>query len=212
VVTFDQDAGKFTLSQPAPPIAGLPTYELHAMLSPKDLNDCINRALGRCAYLAQQVITPLGTQRQYSLAAYTDIIDEGQIQHLFWREGSTVDDYSYVSIPFRVLRNGTTISLHVDIDAFSVGTSASMVLSYRAFYPELATDASTTNCPEEWARKGAIVEAYNLLINKGTAQDLTVYERRRAESASRFTQLTRAFSPRRVVRIALENDPVTVYP
>ena len=210
VTEFNNAAGKFTLNRPAPAVY-TPTYELHTLLSATDINTCINRALARCTYEGEQEITPVSGQLQYPLAAYVLITDPGQIRRVYWREGATANQYSFVSIPFKVFSAMGVITLHINPFSFGVGASAKIILTYKAPYVALNTDVVTTICPTEWVKSGACLQMYDTLVNKGTAQDSARFERKRNEYAARFSHLTRTYAPRRVVRFGLENEDIGVY-
>lgn len=210
VTAFDNDAGKFTLNRPAPAVY-TPTYELHTLLSATDINTCINRALARCTYEGQQEITPVSGQLQYPLAAYVLITDPGQIRRVYWREGATANKYSYVSIPFKVFSALGVITLHINPFSFGVGASAKIILTYKAPYGLMTTDAEYTICPVEWVKTGAMLQMMDMLIGKATAQDAARFERRRNEMAARFTHYTRVYAPRQIVRSGLENEDIQVY-
>ena len=210
VTAFDNDAGKFTLSRAAP-ATYTPSYELHTLMSATDMNTCINRALARCTYEKEQNITPVASQLQYSLAAYTAITDQGQIRRVYWREGNLALTYTFTSLPFRVFNNGGVLTLHINPYAFGVGSSAMIVLTYKGPYAALDTDVVTTICDTDWVKTGAVLQMYDTLINKGTAQDAARFERKRNEYAARFSHLTRAYAPRKIVRFGLENDDIEIY-
>ena len=199
ITAYDPTSGKFTLARA---VAGgeTPTYELHSLMSAKDMNTAINRALARCPYETEVQITPVAGQLQYPLAAYTLITDEGQVRRVFWREGATSYKYSYTNIPFRVESVAGVLTLHIDPYAFGMGASAKIILTYKAPYASLDTDVATTLCPPSWVKAGAKLIMHDMLIQQGSAQDTSKLERRRTEAAAEFGYQSACYAPRMILR------------
>lgn len=211
VEAFDSGAGKITLGRAVTIPSPGGTFELHTLMSPADMNTCMNRALARCTYEVEQGITPVAGQLQYDLKAYEGITDPGQLRRVYWREGNTANKYTYTSLPFKVFNNAGYLTLHLNPFSFSAGSSAMIIINYKAPYPAFVNDTDIRECPVEWAKAGACLQMYDMLLGRGTAQDASRLERRRNEYAARFSQLTRAYAPRKIVHFGLENDDVRIF-
>ncbi len=207
VTTYAPATGTFTVHRAwsAAPAAGV-TFEVHTKLSPVDLNTRINRALLRCTYLDELAVTPVADQRQYSLAAYAYITRKEQVIDVLWRQGSTANEYRYLPLEWYGLRDDAG-TLTLDIRPYNINTGDTLVIRLIRPYAELSTDASTTLCPTEWVKAGALLEVYAWLARNGPAQDSARYEAKRQEQLLAWNNCVMTYAPRVPGRVQLPETP-----
>lgn len=181
------------------PVSGV-EYEIHHKLSPTNLNRCINWVLEQCYFLDEILLTPVSGQRQYSLAAYPYITRPEQIVDALWRVGTTTDKYRYAPLEWYQVRNDAG-ELTLDINPYSFTAGEYMVLRVVRPYSQLSADTDTTDCPKELLLAGAKTRAYELLLQKGTGQDVERYRRLRDEAMTVYTKRWFFYQPRPARRI-----------
>jgi len=203
VGSYDDEVGRVIVTREWTPPAGDDEYELHVLLSPDDIDHCINRTLRRCYQRGWEELIPAAGQRQYPLV-FSWMRDPHQIRRVYWREGEMDQQRFY---PFRwwwVQDNAGEYTLHVR--PTTVASTTTIMLDVVRPYEELTDDADTTDCPEEWVKAGAEMEVYRLLSHRDPARDATRWKQLQMEAAQRFARLTRAYSPRRQVRVQLPDS------
>ncbi len=182
------------------------TYELLTKLNPVTLNRLINNALLRCYYEDEQLITPVASQRQYSLAAYTWLTRKEQVLDVLWRIGTTASQYHYCPVGWYEVRDDSG-TLTLDIDPYSYTTGEYIVLKAIRPYAELASDAATTLCPLEYAKAAAKLEVFTWLAMNGPAEDTARYEKKALDAVATFNSRMRDYAPGRRWRVQLGDTP-----
>jgi hypothetical protein len=208
VIDYDPLTGVLTFNYPIT-ISGLilgTDFELHSLISPRDLNDCINQALLRCTYLYEAEITPVLGQRTYHLPSdpgTTDIVylrQETQIVDVLIRTGDTATGTLRPMRPFRT-RQFSQQGIWLDVPSDAAGVSPSdSVFVVRMILPHepVDSDLDDMNVIAEWVEAGARMLAYKFLAETGPAEDTTRYKNRQLEAAQVFGQYIAAYAPRDV--------------
>ncbi len=191
-------------------------YELHSLLSPTDLNWCINESLPKLYYEHWQEVAVVEGQRQYSLASYTWLTDPAQVIGVYWKSGNTTAEYRYLPHEWYELwaTGGTTpgvsphaITLNIRPSAYASGQY--LVLRCLRPFTSLTTDTDattgTTACPDALVLAVAEWYAYKLLTEKGPATDVERYQKLMTMASVNAQAVVRLCSPRPSVRI-LQHD------
>ena len=169
-------------------------YEIHTLMHPDDLDRLINEGLKRCFYIDEEEITVVSGQREYDLSAITWLTRKKQIIKVLWVQGTDANEQRHLPMWFWIEEDAGALTLHVQ--PYTPATGQTMLLIGTRAYSTLATDASTTDCPEDWARAAAILEVYQWLIRNGPAQDVERYRVARDEAADVFSGKCRRYAPR----------------
>ena len=208
IAGYDQELGTLQLSRALLnlPVAGN-EYELHTRLDPDQIDSLINSTLGKCYYIEREIIDPVAEQREYSLAAYTWLTEQSQVQQVYWRYGDTAAQYQYRPMRWwEISEDAGVLTLHVK----PYDTDGKYIVEGTRSYAELATDAATTKCPPDWVRAGAEMLMCRFLAEKGPAQDAARMKKKEDEARERFIGLSRRFQPRPRVRILHPQTPWVV--
>ncbi len=200
VSEYAPSTGTFTLSRSWTGPAAGSEYELHTRISPIELNKCIDRGLKGCDYLDEQEIAVVAEQRQYSLATYTWLTRRQQVLDVFWKYGTESLQYRYLPVEWYEIRDDSG-ALTLDIRPVAYRSGDTLVLRAVRPYAALATDADTTECPEDWAVAAGLYQAYKLLCTEGPAADVQMYQQRKAEAAAELAMKNRYYQPRTTRRI-----------
>ncbi len=111
ITAFSTTTGQVTVSRAWTAPGAAAEYEIHKMLSPTQLDECIAIALPRCWFLDEIEIAPVSSQTEYPLAAFTWLTIPSQVFDVLWRTG----DYqkrTYTSLPwFRVAQDAGVLTL-----------------------------------------------------------------------------------------------------
>lgn len=182
-------------------------FELHRLMDPDELDRRINTAITRLHYLNEETITVVSGQREYALSDYAWLTRRSQVVDVLWVRGSTALKKTYPPVNwFRVEEDAGDLTLHIEPYALETG-GQQMVLVAERPYAELATDAATTDCPEDWIRAAAIVEIYNWLVRTGPGRDTALYRYRRDDAVRVYSQKTRHYKPSLPRRVQLKDRP-----
>jgi hypothetical protein len=196
---YEPATGAITITRPvtSAPVAGQ-TFEIHSLLSPDDLNTCINEALARCTYVQERQITLVSGQRQYDISGLGYLTNPEQVVDVILRTGSTASQYTFTPVrPFRV-RQAALGTLTLDVPTSIGGYVSPAVLFYKTVeqYTPLTSDAVVTYCPADWLEAGALMFAWKLLAEKGPATDTERYSKKQMQAAQVFWEHTRVQAPR----------------
>jgi hypothetical protein len=215
VASYDPSTGALTLSRPVA-TAEIPigassgvigtVFEIHSLLSPDDLNDCINKALLRCPYLAEETLLPVIGRRNYllastpALAALSYLRLPEQIVEVMIRTG-TWPAYTYTPMrPFRV-RQYTPQGLLLDVPAYVTGmspTDTAFILKMILPTAPVTGDSDNMTVFSEWVEAGTEMFAWKLLAESGPASDTERFSKKQMQAAQRFWEWTRVYAPRDV--------------
>jgi hypothetical protein len=209
VYDFSPQTGMFSVARTLPVLGlgAIITYELHTLISPDDLDRCINNALAHCWYQQDEAITLVSNQRQY----YPKVDMPGQVRQVLWRYGSTANQYTYERLSWwRAEPNATNsgaVLLSVKLPNWTDSTTTLLV---REIFPydALTSDADETDCPVEWVTWGAIAEAYSWIARTGPADNVSRYAAYQKEAAQRFSSLCARYTPPAAAIVRLPNDGV----
>jgi len=201
VSAYTPSTGTLTVSRAfsATPAAS-DEYELHALISPEDLDRLINQALDRLFYMDEQEITAVSGQRNYGLATYTYLRTPDQLIDVLWKQGDTASKYRYRPVGWYMVRDDAG-SMTLDIRPYTVSSGDKIVLEIVRPYAALSNDAASTDCPEDWAVAAAMVEVYDWLARTDPTQDAEQVRRWRGTAARRLTRLSNRYAPRPARRI-----------
>jgi hypothetical protein len=197
---FAADSGQFTLKRawttvPSPS----DEYELHTLVHPDRLDEAINRGLVSLPYDVEQEITVVDDALNYSLAAYTWLANPRQVWGVKVRYGDEANEYEYLPAPGWTVRNNAGA---MTLDRRYPGSASSkLYLCAVRYYDELASDAATTGCPQEWAVAAAAVELYRYLARQSNDPAASVFQQRETVALGRLGSLNRKYVPRHTGRI-----------
>jgi hypothetical protein len=176
-------------------------YEVHTLLSPDELDRCIDAGLARCYYLDDLNITVVSGQREYDLSSYTYLTEKGQIIDVFWLYGATANERQLIPLDwFEVVEDAGALTLRIRPLTYSISTATMVVRVVRPYGTGVWTEDGT-NCPLRWAKAAALVYVYQFLQAHAPAQDASRYEREQAKAAADFTTLCYQLQPRPPRRI-----------
>ncbi len=143
-------------------IAAADEVELHMLLDPRDWNACIDRGLRRCTKLRLDQLTLVSQQLQYTLASQTTLESPKHIQRILLRRGATANQYTWEELQgprWWVQDDDDALTLNLR-SAIEPQSNLAMFIEYIGAYDALATDATTTTCPLDWAVQAAIMVAW----------------------------------------------------
>jgi hypothetical protein len=208
---YDPDTGTITVSRAftsAPTLSE--AYEIHTMLDPNKLDDCINRALTSLFYEQREVITIVADQTEYDLSTYAWITGAEQVTDVFIRIGDTANEYRYTDLPFWTIKRAAAEEGATDSSMFESvylytrplsDTDASIVVVGMCPYAALTSDTLATSAPYDWVMAAAEWNAYDLLTRDAPSTDRKIYEEKREEAGRRMTVLGRQYMPRPRMRV-----------
>lgn len=149
IVSFADATGLLALNRAS--VADGPV-DAHFILSGQDWIDCINSALRTLYYTDRVSITPVDGQSLYPLqtdAAW--LHSEHQIEKVKYRwtpTGSPTWIHEQDAAVLDIIEDGNTVDLLFGaMPAFS--SDLSIFIEGRHYYEDLATEATTTTCPEQ---------------------------------------------------------------
>lgn len=196
-------------------------YELHTMISPTELDECVNRALTSLYYEREQAITVVADQTEYDLSSYDWIVGREQILDVYVRTGATVNQYKYKPLSrWRFSRKPAASTapgampdtgLYLQIEALG-DTASSIIIVGMCPYDKLTSDSSVTTAPYDWAMAAAEYQVYDLQIRDAPSTDRKIYEEKMKLVGTRLAVLNRQYMPRpRVTVIAPDYLSVNTY-
>lgn len=125
VKAYEAATGQITVSRAwAPlPVAG-DDYEMHTLLSPDDLEQCISLGMGKCMYIDRWIVDAVADQREYNLSApgtwsYNWIEEPGSVREVYWCPGAV--HLSDTSIAFAATTPGTITDTNNNLAQFETG-------------------------------------------------------------------------------------------
>jgi hypothetical protein len=208
VVSFLPEVGRFDVGRDCVTSLSTLEYEMHSLMSPTDIDRCIDRALAHCWYVEDVEIVPDPDQMQYIIHAESP----QQIREVLWRNGSEENEYTFVrESTWEAYANAGEIMLNlVRQPTLSADSDPNVLLIVRVMYPypALPDDDAATRCPLEWVVVGACSEIYNSLTRSGPADNASRYDLEQKKYAQRFNFLSYRFNPPPVVRIQRPNQGV----
>jgi hypothetical protein len=207
--TYAPTTGAITVTRPLAtvPSAGQ-AFEIHSLLSPDEINTCINEALARCHYLKDVQLTLIAGQRQYDLSGELYLTNPDQVVDVVVRTGSTASQYTFTPVrPFRV-RQAALGTITLDVPSWVGSHVSPSVLYYKVVerYPPIASDVTYTYCPSDWVEAGALMFAWKLLAEKGPATDTERFKKKQIEAAQVWWEHTRIFASREVRPVMSERN------
>ncbi len=143
-------------------IAAADEVELHMLLDPRDWNVCIDRGLRRCTKLRLDQLTLVSQQLQYALTSQTTLESPKHVTRVLLRRGATANQYTWEELaPPRwwVQDDDDALTLNLR-SAIEPQSNLAMFIEYIGAYDALATDATTTTCPLDWAVAAAMMVAF----------------------------------------------------
>jgi len=211
VSSYDEATGTITVSRAFTnlPVAG-DEYEIHTMLSPTELNECINRALTQAYYSREEAIPIVADQTEYDLSSYGWIFDAWQVMDVSVRVGDTANEYRYLHLPWwKVLRKSATEATSTNTPFSGMylkvrplgDTSSALVITALCPYATLSSDTLATPAPYEWIMAMAEYQVYDLQIRDAPSTDRKVYEDKLQLIGRRVNVLNRTYMPRPTVRV-----------
>ena len=143
-------------------IANGDEYELHELLDPRDWNNCIDRGLRRCTKLRKDALTLVASQLQYALSSQTTLESPKHVERITLRHGATANQYTWeeLSPASWWIEDDDDVLTLVLRSAITPQADLAMYIEYVGAYDALATDATTTTCPLDWACAAAIMVAW----------------------------------------------------
>lgn len=203
VRAYDDDSGQVTLGRAWTPASG--EYELHTLLSPDDLDTCINRTLARC-YHRTEIELELTDERQYPLevSEYPWLGHPSQVQDVYFRQDQRLRPVRWWVVEDR-LEDGEFV-LHIRPVGMDWGDA--YILKCAKPYDQLEDDEDETTCPVDWVEAGAAAEAYRLLARHAPAQDASRYRALQTEAIGLFMRKGRKYSPRAKLRPQHPDTPM----
>ena len=189
---------------------GAEEYEIHTLMHPDDLDRLINNGLKRCHYLDEEEIAVVSGQREYDLSDITWLTRKKQVNKVLWIQGSTANKQRHLPMWWQIEEDAGVLTLHVR--PYTVTTGQNMLLIGTRPYAVLATDAATTDCPEDWAKAAAILEVYQWLTRGGPAKDVKRYQAARDEAADVWYEKCRRYAPRPTFVVKLPDTGSRVPP
>ena len=211
VKQYDDETGQVTLSRAWTPPAPADTYELHMLLSPADLERCINAGLTKCYYIEREDITPVAGNTEYDLSAYTWITHPSQVRDVYWRTGSAANQYRYHPLRWLLVTDDAgALTLH--INPLTTASGSLLVLEASRPYAALAADDDETDCPLDWLKAAAEFSIYELLARNDPDQDSTRYQQAKAATGVRLLTLSQRYQPRQRIRVGHPNAPYSSWP
>lgn len=169
-------------------------YEIHTLMHPDDMDRLINEGLKRCFYIEQEEITVVNGQREYELSAITWLTRKRQVAKVLLIQGTTSLKQRHLPMWFWIEEDAGTLTLYVQ--PCNRASGETMLLIGTRAYSTLATDAATTDCPEDWARAAGRFEVLQWLVRGGPAKDVERYRVARDEAAQVFSGMCRRYAPR----------------
>ena len=203
---YDPATGTVTIGRAfsTAPVAG-DEYELHTMISPTELDECINRALTSLYYEREQAITVVADQTEYDLSSYNWIVGREQVLGVYVRTGTTVNQYRYKSLPKWGMGRKPAAStasnampdtgLYLQVSALG-DTDSSIIIVGMCPYDKLSSDSSATTAPYDWVMAAAEFQVYDLQIRDAPSTDRKIYEEKMRLVGTRLTVLNRQYMPR----------------
>lgn len=180
-------------------------YELHTLLSPDDLDRCIDAGLARCHYLDDLEIATVDAQREYDLSAYTYLTSAGQIVDVFWLYGDTANRRQLIPVNWfevqeQVIDGEKALTLRIRPISYSTATATLVIRHTRPYGTGIWTEDGTA-CPLRWAKAAALVEVYRYLQMHSPAEDAQRYQQEQLKAAADFTSLAYQYQPRPARRV-----------
>jgi len=125
ISAYDPATGQITISRAwAPAPAPGDEYELHTLLSPDDLEQCIAVGMGKCMYVDRWIVDAVADQREYilsppSIGAYNWIEQAAAVRNVYWCPGAV--HVSDTSIAFAATDPGTITDANNNFERFATG-------------------------------------------------------------------------------------------
>lgn len=203
---YNPDTGTITVGRA---FASAPSdgdeYEIHTMISPAELDECINRALLSLYYMREQEITIVADQTEYDLSTYGWITSAEQIIDVQVRIGSTADEYRYTDLPYWLFdrkeaeEGATDSSIFEGVYLYTrplSDTDAKLIVKGMCPYAALTSDTLATSAPYEWVLAAAEWQVYDLQTRDAPSTDRKIYEEKRKEAGYKMAVLSRQYMPR----------------
>lgn len=153
----------------ASPAANVKKCDIYFILTPVEMNDCIDVALSKLWFRDRASITLNTTDNRYSLSTLTWLTSGAQLMELKYRITDSAN--SNKDVRERPVVN-RLIEVDADVLAITLYDLPSSTDDYtlevvgRHYYEALATDASTTTCPLPLARAAIKYELLKKIFNK----------------------------------------------
>lgn len=147
----------------------LATIDIYSLLTPTEMNDCIDVALGKLWYRDRASISLDATHNRYSLSSLTWLTDPSQLMELKYRSVDSSDSSKDVRehpVVNRLIEVDADVLAVTLYDIPSSPTSYTLEVVGRHYYEALSTDASTTTCPLPLARAAIKYEFLKKIFNK----------------------------------------------
>lgn len=199
ISSFSPSSGTITWSSAlSGAIVAAVTYEIHLLLNPDEWDRCINRALRECTRRRQETIAIVQNQRQYSLAAYTDLTEPDYVYKMELRYGATTDQYTYTELPVYLW------DVREDDDAFVLSfscpmpynpTNTALIMHYYGPYADLTSDSDTTNINLSWVVSGTLKYMWELYGHGIEMNQIKIVGLEKDEIIRDFTAKSVRYSP-----------------
>jgi len=196
VAGFGPSTGVLTLGRAlsAAPTGG-DEYELHALLSPGEVNRLINKALELCCYEHYEEIDVVSGSWQYPLAAYTWLTRPDQVWGVEWRYDVGTGQYRWLPMDwFEVNGNADALMLNIRPPTSSLG--AKFRLWCIRPYAGLDTDDEETDCPWPWIEAALKYRIFEQLTYSEPAEDSKRYERQMVRWGAVLHERRKNYAPR----------------
>lgn len=144
------------------------SLDFYLILSPKELNKCIDEALSELWTRSRDTITLNDTDNRYNLTTtITHLTDPSLLIDMWYRKEDTatsgVREYPVVNRRIEVDDDVLSVTLY---DLPSSPSDYSLVVESRKYYSALSTDVAVTTCPLPLIRAVTKVKVLEKIFNK----------------------------------------------
>ena len=212
VASFNAASGAWVTAQTtSTTIQSGSTFEVHPRLSPVQLHQCMERTVARFRARQEVAINAIDAAMQYPMDVAASPATIRKTLNVFYYARPTATDNRDKRY-FRwwgphITASGTS-ELQVDPP---VASGAQIVIDAIVDMTLGAAETATLNLPDDmWLHSGALMHAYNLLIQQAPGQSAGELAARRAEWGHQFRQFHANYMPLidRSIGGAFDENPV----